>query len=65
MNKLRNLATSQDSFSRPTPKRLLERVAGLAFNFSSVKLYPQSPADDPASLPTPLPGLQHLSEKSV
>jgi hypothetical protein len=40
MPKFRALASARDLCSRPTPYRILERVAGIAFNFSSTELNP-------------------------
>jgi hypothetical protein len=46
------LALARDLCSRATPYRLLKRVAGLAFNFSSVSVAPEPPkTEEPAGEP--------------
>jgi hypothetical protein len=44
----RPLVPARDTCSRPTPHRIVQRIAGMAFNFSNVQL---------PGLPGPLPDL--------
>ncbi|SFS10615.1 hypothetical protein SAMN05421771_1821 [Granulicella pectinivorans] len=59
MSELNPMALAREFYSRATPYRLLKRVAGIAFNFSSVSLeaYEQQHAEKPAEAKPRMHGL--------
>lgn len=46
----RSLVPARDKFSRPTPFQIVQRIAGMAFNFSTIQL-PASTSETPEIAP--------------